>query len=184
MASGRLICCGSSLFLKEKYGVGYSLTMVLLDTDAGAQAAATQRLTNTVNKHLNAAPPTVSGREVTFRLASTESDKFAPLLRALDELKVTEDDGAHADGVITDLGLSITTLEEVCAECLRHLRSLSYVLSPYLMFFKVSFAFTLSRGAGLLFSQHRNSVLTISPKRSLMPCAFAGVSARGSRERR
>ena len=118
MASGRLICCGSSLFLKEKYGVGYSLTMVLLDTDADAQAAATQRLADTVNKHVNTAAPTASGREVTFRLASTESDKFAPLLRALAELKVKEDEaqpaaGVNADAVISDLGLSITTLEEV-----------------------------------------------------------------------
>ena len=28
MATGRLVCSGSSLFLKKKYGVGYHLTLV------------------------------------------------------------------------------------------------------------------------------------------------------------
>ena len=28
MAEGKLRCCGSSLFLKNKYGVGYNLTFV------------------------------------------------------------------------------------------------------------------------------------------------------------
>ena len=28
MGEGRLICCGSSLFLKNKYGVGYTLNLV------------------------------------------------------------------------------------------------------------------------------------------------------------
>lgn len=28
MGGGRLLCCGSSLFLKNKYGVGYTLTLV------------------------------------------------------------------------------------------------------------------------------------------------------------
>ena len=28
MASGKLVCSGSSMFLKKKYGVGYHLTLV------------------------------------------------------------------------------------------------------------------------------------------------------------
>lgn len=28
MGEGKLLCCGSSLFLKNKYGVGYNLTIV------------------------------------------------------------------------------------------------------------------------------------------------------------
>lgn len=31
MGEGRLICCGSSVFLKNKYGVGYNLTIVKKD---------------------------------------------------------------------------------------------------------------------------------------------------------
>jgi len=32
MGEGKLICCGSSVFLKNKYGVGYNLTIVKRDT--------------------------------------------------------------------------------------------------------------------------------------------------------
>jgi len=32
MGEGRLICCGSSVFLKNKYGVGYNLTLSKKDT--------------------------------------------------------------------------------------------------------------------------------------------------------
>lgn len=32
MGEGKLICCGSSVFLKNKYGVGYNLTVVKKDT--------------------------------------------------------------------------------------------------------------------------------------------------------
>ena len=33
MGEGKLICCGSSLFLKSKYGVGYNLTIVKHNTN-------------------------------------------------------------------------------------------------------------------------------------------------------
>ena len=33
MGEGKLICCGSSVFLKNKFGVGYNLTMVKEDTN-------------------------------------------------------------------------------------------------------------------------------------------------------
>lgn len=33
MGEGRLICCGSSVFLKNKFGVGYNLTIVKESTD-------------------------------------------------------------------------------------------------------------------------------------------------------
>ena len=121
MAAGRLICCGSSLFLKQKYGVGYSLTMVLAGADPVEQAAAIENLIEIVNEHVPTEPPTVSGREITFRLASTESDKFAPLLRALSAVKIVEDvaqpvTGIREGGLVGDIGLSITTLEEVRAK--------------------------------------------------------------------
>lgn len=32
MGEGKLICCGSSVFLKNKFGVGYNLTLVKNDT--------------------------------------------------------------------------------------------------------------------------------------------------------
>ena len=33
MGEGKLICCGSSVFLKNKFGVGYNLTIVKQDTN-------------------------------------------------------------------------------------------------------------------------------------------------------
>ncbi len=33
MGEGKLICCGSSVFLKNQFGVGYNLTMVKKDTN-------------------------------------------------------------------------------------------------------------------------------------------------------
>ena len=71
----------------------------MLDTQADAQAAATETLTATVHQHVDTAPPLVSGREVTFRLASTLSDRFAPLLRALDQYKLTEEEAKAGGGV-------------------------------------------------------------------------------------
>ena len=32
MSAGRLVCLGSSMFLKRKYGVGYNLTMLKAST--------------------------------------------------------------------------------------------------------------------------------------------------------
>ena len=32
MGKGKLICCGSSVFLKNKFGVGYNLTIVKKET--------------------------------------------------------------------------------------------------------------------------------------------------------
>lgn len=36
MGEGRLICCGSSVFLKNKFGVGYNLTIVKTSTDVSS----------------------------------------------------------------------------------------------------------------------------------------------------
>jgi len=33
MSSGKLICCGSSEFLKERFGVGYNLTILKSDNN-------------------------------------------------------------------------------------------------------------------------------------------------------
>lgn len=33
MGEGKLICCGSSVFLKNQFGVGYNLTLVKSDTN-------------------------------------------------------------------------------------------------------------------------------------------------------
>lgn len=32
MGEGKLLCCGSSIYLKNKFGIGYTLTIVKTDT--------------------------------------------------------------------------------------------------------------------------------------------------------
>ena len=48
MGSGRLACCGSSIFLKNKYGVGYNITFV----KKGNETPSTP-IKNLVIKHIN-----------------------------------------------------------------------------------------------------------------------------------
>lgn len=44
MAHGKMVCIGSSLFLKNKYGVGYNLT-VSIKSDANPDFARNERIT-------------------------------------------------------------------------------------------------------------------------------------------
>lgn len=37
LLDGKLICCGSSQFLKEKYNVGYSVTVDINDPEKGEE---------------------------------------------------------------------------------------------------------------------------------------------------
>lgn len=37
MGEGRLVCCGSSVYLKNKFGVGYNLTIVKENTNVASQ---------------------------------------------------------------------------------------------------------------------------------------------------
>ena len=46
MGSGKLICCGSSLFLKNKYGVGYNITFVK------EKDSSSEKIINTIKKYI------------------------------------------------------------------------------------------------------------------------------------
>jgi ATP-binding cassette, subfamily A (ABC1), member 3 len=46
MGEGKLICCGSSVFLKNKFGVGYNLTLVKEDTNVDSAPIITLVKTN------------------------------------------------------------------------------------------------------------------------------------------
>ena len=50
MGDGKLLTCGSSLFLKGKFGYGYSLTMVKKDSNVS-----TQQITSLVQQHVTTA---------------------------------------------------------------------------------------------------------------------------------
>ena len=127
MAQGQLRCCGSSLFLKKKYGVGYQLSIEKAkrlrhrignsgsydDIESVPQSSSLDGDTN-YDKTLktivqgsvqNAALLSTAAGEIKFQIPVNESESFVPMLRQLDV------EVAH--GHIASYGLSLTTLEEV-----------------------------------------------------------------------
>jgi ATP-binding cassette, subfamily A (ABC1), member 3 len=100
MAEGELRCSGSSLFLKNRYGAGYNLTIVkeegcddskVIDFVLGRIPSG--RLLSNV------------GAEVAFQLPLDTSEEFPELFRSLDAQ-------LSALGLLS-YGISVTTLEEV-----------------------------------------------------------------------
>ena len=98
MAEGRLRCCGSPLFLKQRFGEGYTLAIIRNDR------CVVQELEQTV---LNAVPGAVMtsavGTEVIFKLPVAAASRFPELLNALKEERLGVD----------QCGVGITTMEEV-----------------------------------------------------------------------
>ncbi|XP_070203248.1 phospholipid-transporting ATPase ABCA3-like [Littorina saxatilis] len=100
MAEGAVKCCGTSLFLKKRYGAGYHLVLVK------AKGCNVPALTTEVrNRVPSATLDNDVGREVTFLLPDNQSDQFPDLFAFLEETK--------GQLGITDFGASATTLEEV-----------------------------------------------------------------------
>jgi ATP-binding cassette, subfamily A (ABC1), member 3 len=114
MSEGRLRCCGSSLFLKKTYGVGYQLTIEKLSTKAESTTASIQdgMQANDTNLHSivttnvrEASLLSNVGSELSYQLPMGAASKFTPMFEGLDE----EID----NGNISSYGVSITTLDEV-----------------------------------------------------------------------
>ncbi|XP_077241690.1 ATP-binding cassette A1 isoform X2 [Tasmannia lanceolata] len=114
MANGSLRCCGSSLFLKHRYGVGYTLTLV--KTLPSASVAA-----DIVRRHVPSATRLSDvGTEVSFKLPLASSSSFESMFREIEsyirkpgnsfETSSNEDVDCFA---IESYGISVTTLEEV-----------------------------------------------------------------------
>ncbi|KAF0685093.1 Aste57867_22967 [Aphanomyces stellatus] len=101
MAEGELRCCGSSLFLKNRYGAGYNLSMVK------AANCDTAALTAFVTQHIGTRAKVLSsvGTEISFQLPLDCSHLFADMFTSLD-------DQLDAFGVVS-YGISVTTMEEV-----------------------------------------------------------------------
>ncbi|KAF1324094.1 Atp-binding protein, partial [Globisporangium splendens] len=100
MADGELCCAGSSLFLKNRYGAGYNLTLI-----KGAHCDV-----EAVSHFLRQFVPEAKclsnfGSEVVFQLPSASSGMFSSMLQAMDQ-------HMHQIGVV-QYGISVTTLEEV-----------------------------------------------------------------------
>ncbi|CAN1288577.1 ABC transporter A family member 1 [Linum perenne] len=113
MANGSLKCCGSSLFLKHQYGVGYTLTLVK-STPTASEAA------NIVYRHIPSATCVSEvGSEICFKLPLASSLSFEGMFREIESCMsrsgatselISEDEHCHG---IQDYGISVTTLEEV-----------------------------------------------------------------------
>ena len=102
MGDGRLLCCGSSLYLKQRFGVGYNMTVEKLD----ANNFDSVQLERFVCTHVPEAKVlTDVGTEMTFQLPFSASGKFQRLFEAFDV--------AMKNLGLQSYGVSVTTLEEV-----------------------------------------------------------------------
>jgi ABC-type uncharacterized transport system ATPase subunit len=100
VANGRVKACGSSVFLKNKFGLGYYLYIVK------QEGCVSKRVTELIGKHIkNLAPTSDTAGELAFRLPLTAVKVFGPMLRELE--------GQLKPLCIESYGVSITTLEEV-----------------------------------------------------------------------
>ena len=100
MSTGRLCCIGSPLFLKARFGLGYTLTAV---RKPGCSVSIVRQAILKYVKH--ASLLSAAGSELSFRLPFAASANFAELLRHLDAESDTLCLGAY--------GLSISSMEEV-----------------------------------------------------------------------
>ncbi|XP_041062157.1 phospholipid-transporting ATPase ABCA3 [Carcharodon carcharias] len=100
MANGQLQCCGSSLFLKNKYGAGYH--MVIVKEPHCKIAAVTDLVKSYVPK---AALQTTAGAELSYILPNESTDRFEALFSELEKKKKVLG--------IASYGASVTTMEEV-----------------------------------------------------------------------
>lgn len=100
MASGNIKCCGGSLFLKKRYGVGYNLLIAKEDKDPN------NRIEEFINERLSDVTKLSEvSSEITFQIPQAESEKFEMFFMDLDEnLKNLK---------IKSYGVGVTTLEEV-----------------------------------------------------------------------
>uniref|UniRef100_A0AAQ6AQX1 ABC transporter domain-containing protein n=1 Tax=Amphiprion ocellaris TaxID=80972 RepID=A0AAQ6AQX1_AMPOC len=100
MAGGELQCCGSPLFLKNKYGAGYHMVIV---KDALCNVSEITRL---VHMYVpNATLESSAGAELSYILPKESTSRFELLFA---ELEMNRDELG-----ITSYGASVTTMEEV-----------------------------------------------------------------------
>ncbi|KAF2069523.1 hypothetical protein CYY_009160 [Polysphondylium violaceum] len=101
ISRGKLRCDGSSLYLKNKFGVGYLLTM---SKETGR--CDTNNVSSFVHRYIpEALILSDAGTELSYRLPTSSMPSFVNFFRDLDSNK-------HNLGIST-FGISVTTMEEV-----------------------------------------------------------------------
>ncbi|XP_015346371.1 phospholipid-transporting ATPase ABCA3 [Marmota marmota marmota] len=100
MAKGELQCCGSSLFLKQKYGAGYHMTLVK------EPHCNPEGISQLVHHHVpNATLESSVGAELSFILPKESTHRFESLFTKLEN--------KQKELGIASFGASVTTMEEV-----------------------------------------------------------------------
>jgi ABC-type multidrug transport system ATPase subunit len=110
MNKGKLRVLGSSLFLKSRFGIGYTLTVSTStnasSSSAQSNSAAADSLLKFIRGYVQSAElVSQAGTEMNFTLPLSASSDFAPLFGQLEERK--------AQLSVQEYGVSVTSLEEV-----------------------------------------------------------------------
>jgi ABC-type multidrug transport system ATPase subunit len=102
MGDGKLKCCGSSLFLKNQYGVGYNMIIEKMNPSQFDSRSIGKLITSYIpdSKLL-----TDAGAEISYQLPLSSSSHFQALFDYFDEASIKLG--------IESYGMSVTTLEEV-----------------------------------------------------------------------
>jgi ATP-binding cassette subfamily A (ABC1) protein 3 len=102
IGDGKLLTCGSSLFLKSKFGFGYGLTLVKENS-----SVSTEKVTQLIEKHIQGAK--LEGdisKELKYVLPTSELPNFENLFKELESI-------GKSELGIESYGVSLTTLEDV-----------------------------------------------------------------------
>lgn len=108
VVDGQLKCVGSPLNLKNTYGDGYRITMIC---EPGLEQRVIEYMDIIApsNKHVDD-----SGGSMVFTVPIQNSHEIAPLFQLIESDPVIEDDNiADLKAIVTDCGISHSTLEEV-----------------------------------------------------------------------
>jgi ATP-binding cassette subfamily A (ABC1) protein 3 len=83
MGEGRLICSGSSIFLKNRFGVGYSLTISKISPEADSNT-----ILETIKKHVPGALITTNvSTDLAIQLPLSSLPEFPAMFAELDQKK-------------------------------------------------------------------------------------------------
>nr|XP_022313180.1 ATP-binding cassette sub-family A member 5-like isoform X3 [Crassostrea virginica]XP_022313182.1 ATP-binding cassette sub-family A member 5-like isoform X3 [Crassostrea virginica]XP_022313183.1 ATP-binding cassette sub-family A member 5-like isoform X3 [Crassostrea virginica] len=106
ISKGKLRCCGSSLFLKSRFGIGYHLNMVVEPN------CKERDVTEFIRGHVEGAEFTrVHGKELSYTLPLDQVAQFSELFS---DLESSSGVSSKAESMgIKSYGVSMTTLEEV-----------------------------------------------------------------------
>jgi ATP-binding cassette subfamily A (ABC1) protein 3 len=109
MSKGQLKCCGSPLFLKSKYGSGYTLTLtknLQKDEEFSTENFSSTNIINLVKSYIpDCKVYSDINSEISFILPRERSNAFSELFSVLEKQKAKLE--------ILNIGISITTVEDV-----------------------------------------------------------------------